>query len=50
MPASLIEQVGCLGYLADHSRPDIQLSSNRAVIDITGTFAIVYNIYLSLLT
>ena len=34
-----MEQVGSLRYLADHTRPDIQFSTNRAVTDITGTFA-----------
>ena len=48
MPTALMEQVGCLRYLADHSRPDIQLSSNRAVTDITGTFAAHCLQYLSI--
>ena len=39
MPTGLMEQVGSLRYLADHTRPDIQFSTNRAVTDITGTFA-----------
>jgi len=39
MPTDLMEQVGSLRYLADHTRPDIQFSTNRAVTDITGTFA-----------
>ena len=50
MPTGLMEQVGCLRYLADHSRPDIQLSSNRAVTDITGTFATHCLQYLSITT
>jgi len=39
MPTDIMEKVGCLRYLADHTRPDIQFSTNRAVTDISGTFA-----------
>jgi len=39
LPTNLMEQVGSLRYLADHTRPDIQFSTNRAVTDITGAFA-----------
>ena len=47
MPTNLMEQVGSLRYLADHTRPDIQYSTNRAVTDITGTFALQTFQYLS---